>query len=219
MNKKGDKVKKRVVSKKKIIKFSLILLSVIAIIIISVLLIPNKKEPKKEIKGPAVVIESIEDYGYSLDDNETEYYNNLFSKLKSILNNEELNEEEYAEIIAQLFLADFFNLDNKVTKNDIGGVQFVYSNYRTDFEKYAKEGIYHYIESDIYGDRTQELPIVTEVDINNIEQKSFEYNEQTDENAYYVEFEISYQKDLGYQSKGSLVLIHSNEKLEIAKMD
>ena len=209
---------KRVVSKKKVIKFSVIFISIIAVVI-ALILILNKKEPKKEIKGPAIVIESIENYGYNLDDNETEYYKKLFNELKEVLSSEELNEEQYAKIISQLFLADFFNLDNKLTKNDIGGIQFIYNDYRTDFEKYAKEGMYHYVKSDIYDDRTQELPIVTDVDINNIEQKSFEYNGLEDKFAYYLEFEISYEKDLGYQTKGSLVLIHNNDKLEIAKMD
>lgn len=209
---------KRVISKKKIIKFSLIVIGLVLILILLIFVI-NKKEPKKEIGGSVNVIESIENYGYNLDDNETEYYKNLFNKLKEILTSEEIKEEKYAEVVSQLFLADFFNLDNKITKNDIGGVQFIYNDYRTDFEKYAKESIYHFLESNIYGDRNQELPVVVDVEIKNIERKSFEYNDQKDKEAYYISFEIIYEKDLGYQKNGNLVLIHNNDKLEIAKMD
>ena len=42
------------------------------------------------------------------------------------LNECDLKEEEYAKVISQLFVTDLFTLDNKLTSNDIGGLQFIY---------------------------------------------------------------------------------------------
>lgn len=175
---------------------------------------PKNKKVKKEVK----VEEVIDDYGYELADNETDYYKGLFKNLKSVLNEKELIEEKYASLIAQLFLADFFNLDNKLSKNDVGGIQFVYSSFRNDFENLAKNGIYHYVENNIYGDRNQHLPVVKEVTVLNIRNATYTYLEENDENAYEIDLKISYEEDLGYQTSATLVLVHHEDRLEIIKM-
>ncbi|MBS7020432.1 MAG: hypothetical protein KH135_00975, partial [Firmicutes bacterium] len=104
-------------------------------------------------------------------------------------------------------------------RNDVGGVQFVYASYQESFLKTAMNGIYHYVENNIYGDREQELPEVVNVDMINMVQKEFVLNDEvSDEKAYYVDLTISYAKDLGYQKSCTLVLIHNDKKLEIVKM-
>ena len=45
----------------------------------------------------------------------------------------EVDNKKYAEAISKLFVIDFFTLDNKSSKNDVGGVQFVYTSYKADF--------------------------------------------------------------------------------------
>ena len=104
-------------------------------------------------------------------------------------------------------------------KSDIGGTQFVYENYREDFEKGAKDGIYKYVESNVYGDRKQSLPIVKEITQENVENKIFKYNNTSDTNAYYLTMNIEYSKDLGYPTKVEIVLIHNNNRLEVAKLE
>ena len=131
---------------------------------------------------------------------------------------DEIDEEKYASVICQLFLADFFNLDNKISNNDIGGTQFIYESFREDFEKLAQESIYHYVENNIYGDRKQELPIVTEVSVVDIKEASYTYLDESDDNAYQIDLKIIYEKDMGYQEDVTLVLVHHNERLEIIKM-
>lgn len=209
--------KKKRISKKKIIKFILVLILLLFIVLGAYQVITGMKD-KKKVKQQVKVEEKIDDYGYELADNETEYYKGLFKELKAVLNEKELDEEKYASLISQLFLADFFTLDNKLSKNDIGGLQFVYSDFQTDFEKLAKESVYRYIENNIYGDRKQSLPIVKEVSVINIENTSFNYLDQTDEHAYQVDLKISYEEDMGYQEDATLVLIHNNDRLEIIKM-
>lgn len=208
--------KKRKLSKKKITKFIILIVVIVALCVgvffAAKTFLGGKKE--KEVK----VVDNIEKYGYTLDENETKYYKSLFEDLKKVLNANEVDEEKYASLVSQLFLTDFFNLENKLSKNDVGGLQFVYTDFQGDFQKYAKDGVYQYLENDTYDDRKQELPKVSAVDIVNVEQSTFEYLDQADENAYVVEAKISYEEDMGYQSTATLTLIHRDHKLEIAKM-
>lgn len=178
----------------------------------------NKKDKKRNVKQEVKVEETIEGYNYELDDNETLYYKDLFQRLKQVLEKEPVEEDKYASLICQLFLADFFNLDNKISNNDIGGTQFVYADFRDDFENLAKSSVYHYVESDVYDDRKQELPKVKEVSVVNIETTSFTYLDQKDDNAYQVDLNVNYETDLGYQEGVTLVLVHNDDKLEIIKM-
>ena len=207
------KKKKRRVKLKKLLLI-LILIALIAYIGINII---NKKPktPTKEVE----VIDSIDDFGYELNDNETKYYNDLFNKLKELLKEENYDEQEYAKVIGQLFLADFFDLDNKVMKSDVCGTQFVYEGYREDFEKGAISSMYKYVESNVYGDRKQSLPTVKEITEESIETKSFKYNNTSDSNAYYLTMNINYTKDLGYPTKVEIFLIHNNDRLEVAKLE
>lgn len=211
----ANKKKKRKMKLKKIL---LLLLIFGLLIYIGIHLINKPKKTKQPVKEKEV-IDSIDNFGYELDDNKTKYYNELFTQLKDILKEENYNEQEYAIIIAKLFLADFYDLDTKVMKGDIGGTQFVYEPYRNDFESGAISTIYKYVESNVYGDRKQNLPTVKKITEENIETKSFKYNDSTDSNAYYITMNIEYSKDLGYPNKVELVLIHNNNRLEIAKLE
>lgn len=196
----------------------LILLLVVLLIVVGVIWI-LKPTHHEETKEKVKVEDSLEEYGYVLNENETDYYKKLFRELKAELSKETVDEEAYATIVAKLFITDFFNLDNKVTKNDIGGVQFVYEDYQTDFSKYAVESIYHYVKSNIYKKRDQELPIVTSVEVSNLEKTSFDYGDNTDKEAYTLNYTITYEKDLGYQDEGTMTLIHHGKKLEVAALN
>ncbi len=203
--------------KKRKIKKSFKILLFVVIILVLVFVgykLTNKKTEDKKVK----VEDSLEEYGYVLNENETQYYKDLFKELKKVLNSDNVDEEKYATLVGQLFLADFYNLDNKITKNDIGGVQFVYTPYQSDFSKFAVESIYHYVENSLYEKRNQELPIVTSVDITNIKQTSFDYQEKTDEEAWTFNYKINYEKDLGYQTEGTMTLVHNEKKLEIVDL-
>ena len=205
-------------SKRKIKRGKVILLILIVIIILFVVFLFFKGNKAKPVASEVEVIDTIDDFGYELNDNETKYYNDLFNSLKELLSHDDYDEEEYAVIIAKLFLTDFYDLDNKVMKSDVGGTQFVYSSYREDFELGAIDSVYKYVESNVYGDRTQSLPFVKNVDKVSVTTDSFSYDDDIDYDAYYVTMDISYEKELGYPNKVSLVLIHNDNRLEIAKM-
>jgi ABC-type Na+ efflux pump permease subunit len=189
----------------------LIVIAVAALIIIKPWLKPNKQN---EVK----VINKIDDYGYILEDNQTSLHKGYFDDLIEVLKNDDVEEEAYAKLVVELFISDFYNLNNKVTKNNIGGLQYVYTPAKDNMVLKAKDTLYKYIESNINGKRNQVLPIVTDVKINSIEKMEFEYTNKTDEEAYEVEAEWTYKEDLGYQDKATFILIHEDKKLSIAEL-
>lgn len=206
--------KKRKINVKRVAILIILLALIIAGIVLGVCKLNSQDSNVKETKEVA----SIDAYGYTLKENATAYYKKLFKKLEKVLTAEEVDEEKYAELVAQMFMADFFNLDNKINKNDVGGVQFVYADYQTDFVKYAMDSVYKTVENDVYKDRKQTLPEVTNVTVTKVKNDSYTYGKNTDDNAYIYNFEIEYKEDLGYQTEGSLTLIHNGNKIEVASM-
>ena len=211
------KVKKRRINYKRIMILILICIVVIGLIVFLSSKIFGKKAGNKQ--EPVKVVDTLEEYGYTLNENETSYYKSLFNELKEELMKDEVDEETYAKVVSKLFIADFFDLNSKITKNDIGGTQFVYSSYQPDFQKYATEGMYKYVESNLYGDRKQELPVVKNVEVTSLKEESYSYLDSKDNHAYIIDVMIEYEKDLGYQTSFTLTLIHTNKKLEIVKLE
>jgi hypothetical protein len=205
--------------KRKIKVGKLVIFVVVLLVIVFSICFLFKKKSKKGVVPQIEVIDTIDNFDYQLSDNKTKYYNNLFGDLKNLLSNENYDEEEYAVLIGQLFLSDFYDLDSKVMKSDVGGTQFVYFDYRSDFELGAIDSVYKYVESNVYGDRKQLLPVVKSVEKESISQKSFDYGDETDYDAYYLNMSISYERDLNYPTNVLLVIIHNNDKLEVAKME
>ncbi len=162
---------------------------------------------------------TIDKYGYTLNENDSPYFKKLFESLKENLESDEPDEEEYAKVMSQLFVTDFYSLKYAISKSDVGGIQFVYSSYQSSFTTKAKDTVYAYVKSNVYGKRKQDLPNIKSIEIDNIEQKEYEGDTISDDEAYYVDLKITYDQDLDYPEEVSLVLVHSNDKLEIVKMD
>lgn len=202
-------------NKKTIIYTGVLITILITFLIIFIII--NKKETNNNNEVNSIVekIDQMENYDYYLDETSTEYYKQLYNELKKILNNTEINEEEYAKIISKLFVTDLFTLDNKITSSDIGGLQFIFSGFKEDFINIAKTTLYSNVKSNIYGDRKQQLPIVSNVYINSIESSSFTY-QNNKYNSYDVTLNITYQKDLGYPTKYNLSLIKNDKYWQVA---
>lgn len=154
-------------------------------------------------------LDTIDNYSYVLTDSDTEYYKEQFKELKKILQTEEVNEEEYAKTISKLFLIDFYSLASSINKNDVGGSQYVEEAYRDTFIKKAKDTIYANVENNIYGDRKQELPNVTQVEITKITKTK---------DGYETQASITYDKELGYAKEVILTLTKRENILEISSL-
>lgn len=204
---------------KKGVKRFLIVLLIVLILAAVILWFVFGRGEKKQEPQTATVVETLDDYGYSLRSDATSLQKSLFEELKKVLNQEPINEEEYAKLVARSFLADFYTLDNKVTNNDIGGVQYVYSSVQDNFILKAQDTLYKYVESNLYDEREQELPIVTAVEVTSITSTTYTLGEVTDDKAYQVEATITYQKDLGYDSSRKLIIMHDeNDHLSIVEI-
>lgn len=204
--------------KKKAKRVIIILLLIIAILL-GIVFINHKFLNKNKVKEVKIV-NKIDKYGYNLKDTKTKKYHKMFEELKEILSKEEVNEEEYVKKISEMFIYDFYSLNDKTAKTDIGGVDFVYSEALQNFLVKAEDTYYKYVESNIYGNRNQTLPTVKEIEIKNVSQEVFAYGEKTDEKAYIVDVEWSYtdQEFSKYQTKGTLVFIHDGDKLCLVEL-
>lgn len=197
------------------ITIAIILLLIVGIIVLCFFLNRNNGKKVQEVK----VLKEITEYGYQLKENRSKEYKNLFDELTKILQQEEVDEEEYAKLVSQLFIMDFYTLDDKIAKTDIGGVEFVHSLEREDFTEKAMNTIYKYVQSNVYGDRKQQLPCVREVTVESVEKTSFSYSNTTDSNAYQVKLAWVYEKDMEYEKEATLILVHEDIKLSVVEMD
>lgn len=205
---------RKVLNKNKLFYFIMISLILVVIIIIGVkftleFLVKDDKSvvTKKEL-------DSLELYGYTLDDYDSDLYKEYFNDLKGTLNSKEVNYEDYAKEIVKLFVSDFYTLDNKLTSSDIGGVEFIPSDMVENFKMHAGDTMYNHVKTNIYGDRVQELPIVKSVEVTNIENITYTYKDK-EYSAYKVSARWEYQEDLGYKNNEIFTLIKDNNKLYI----
>ncbi len=205
---------RKVLNKNRLFYFVMISLILIVIIVTGVkftfeFLVKDEKDvvTKKEI-------DSLELYGYTLDDYDSDLYKEYFNDLKSTLNSEEVNYEDYAKEIVKLFVSDFYTLDNKLTSSDIGGVEFIPSDMVENFKMHAGDTMYNHVKTNIYGDRVQELPIVKSVEVTNIEDITYTYKDK-EYSGYKVSASWEYESDLGYKNSEIFTLIKDNNKLYI----
>ena len=205
------KMKKRV---KKIL-IAILLITVVVLGYLSYKQFFGEKEVK-EVK----VVNEIKKYGYKLKDNKPAAYKKMFGELKEIVEADKVDEEAYAKKISEMFVYDFYSLKDKVSKTDIGGVDFVHPDALANFLTNAQDTYYKYVENNIYGNRKQSLPVVTNISIDNVKQEAFEYGDKSDDKAYFVDVSWSYSDSQfsDNQSKATLIFVHDDIKLYLVEL-
>jgi|GEM_PF-1146031 len=217
-------------SKKIQIKYGNILIGflVVSLVVLVVLITFEVRNVLREItgeeEGEVVTLNEIAGYGYILTENHTEYFTELFFELKELLESDVRGDdfdENYARLVTKMFLADFYDLNSKVTKNDVGGVQFVFVPYQETFIQFATDigGIYFYLETNLDGERTQKLPIVKEIEIVSVTLGEFLHEDLDPQYAaFIIEARIIYEENLGFDTSRTLVLARNGERIEIVEM-
>lgn len=191
------------------------LLLVIAITLFAIVkFIPEKEEKVPAPTNNVEVLESIDSYGYTLEDRDTALYRNVYQELNEILKQEPINNEDYAIAISKLFVIDFLTISNKVTKYDVGGYDFIYEAKKEDFKNKAIDTVYKLVEDNSYDTRKQELPKVKEIVTSEVKKGTFTLNKEK-KDAYIVSITWSYEKDLGYDKNATITIIEDGEKLSI----
>lgn len=217
------KKEKRVRAKIKPITKILLCLIVVALIVGGFLVWNNFIKPKN---NKMKVVDSIKnkDVDYIVSENDTKIFKSTFNELKKVLNEKEVDNKKYAEAITKLFVIDFFTLSNKTSKNDVGGVQFVYDNYKTDFVEGARNSIYKQVHSNVTDDKSNSsLPTVTKVTIDDIDEISpysmFEGDLFTeDQVGYMVNISWEYKNKDDFQKNATIIIVPDGKKLSIGRM-
>lgn len=111
-------------------KYAIIFVVVLGIVFSLIFTInQDNKPPKKE----PVKIE------YKEATQETALMSDIYNQLKTAINRD--NKEDIRQLVGAYFVVDYFTLSNK-KENQIGGVDYFYSDKKNDFTAYAKNGYY-----------------------------------------------------------------------------
>lgn len=173
------------------------------------------KVPVNEVK----VTNSIEKFGYNLDDRDTDLFKSKFEELKVLLNNEDYDVEEYVTLVSELFIIDLYTIDNKISRYDVGGLEYVYKDAVSSFQTVIENSIYKTVENNLDDTRTQDLPIVSDINLDSIKETTFTMPDESVVNGYAVKLSWNYVEDLGYDNSATLILIPDEQKYGVVYYD
>lgn len=196
---------------KKILKLIILIIIIIAILILSKIFFGKEK-----VKNNVKVIDSIVDFSYTLDERDTKLMKDTYEELKKVLKEKDINYEEYAKVLSKLFVIDLFTMENKINKYDIACLEYVYPDNLNNFKLNVEDTLYKLLEDNTYGKRKQNLPIVSKVEVTNIEKSSYTINEENVE-SYVVNLNWEYVTDLGYDKSATLTLVKKENKLYVVE--
>lgn len=210
---------------KKVFKIIIIVLLIAAFVVAGIFIFKKFINKPDDSKAPVVVeikkLDEIKGFSYYLYDNSTELYKELFNELKTVLETKPIDEEKYAELVSKMFVEDFFTLNNKVTNQDVGGLDFVHTSAKANLKLEASNTTYKYIESNVYGDREQKLPEVSSFVSCVVTSEKYNYTDKdnnisiSDDKSYVVKLTWNYKEDLGYQTSATIRLVHEDKVLSI----
>ena len=190
---------------------SLLFLYFIGGIIYNIAFKDNKANKKKQ--DNSVVIKGFD---YILYDSDLEIYKDEFKILKLNLESDEINYKDYAYSISKMFIIDLYSLDNKINKYDVGGIDFVYPDAKDNFRLNVENTLNKYIKDNSDGDRTQELPLVSNVSVVSDDEIKFKIGEK-EYDAYKIKLSIEYAKDLKYDKEAELIIVKCDKYLYIVE--
>ena len=188
--------------KKKIIIISIIL--VILVILISVLIFKKITYKEPTVTKPIEVIDNVSDYDYVLEDRDTEIYKKYFNELKDVLK-DEIDFKVYSEYVTRLFLIDLYTIDNKISKYDVGGVDFIIPTDQEKYKNKVMDTLYKLVVDNSMNNRKQELPVVKDVVLNNCKTTTYKMDDK-EIDAYEISAQIVYEKDLGYDNNVRVIV-------------
>ena len=174
----------------------------------------EEKKPVQEI----VELDNLKDYGYALTDKDSEYFKSEFEVLKKIVNSEELNMEEYTSQVAKMFVIDLYTMSTKVNKMDIGGAEYFHESKKQMFEQKVIDTLYHSLLDNTYGDRKQELPEVSSVEVLSNTPGTYKLG-KTEVNAYIITMNISYVTDMGYDKEATVIVCQEGDTVRWSVVD
>lgn len=171
---------------------------------------------------PAIIEKKVTDeivgLPYQIHDLDSAYYKSEFKNLKTVLTSELVDDKVYAETVSKMFVANLYTLDNKITKSDIGGLEFIAESYKENFILNVSSTLYKYVETNIYNDREQELPEVSGTEIIESINSTF-IIEDNEYQSYEVSLKLTYKIDLGYETNVKVILIKDENSIYVVGLE
>ncbi|MCR5788144.1 MAG: hypothetical protein K6G37_03570 [Bacilli bacterium] len=164
----------------------------------------------------SVVVDKINDYGYTLDERDSKVMRKTFKELKKVLKKDKVDDKEYANLLAELYIIDLYDINNKVNKYDVPCLEYIYPNEVDKFKSMIKDDFYSRLEDNSDKDRKQELPTVKSISVTSTEEDTIKVGEE-EKNGYVVLVEWTYDKDLGFDNKAKVSLVKDDTKLYVVK--
>lgn len=159
----------------------------------------------------------INGYDYKIDENVvSSLYKDEFNILKTNLENEDVSIDEYVKSVAKLYIIDLYSMQSKINKYDITASQYVSKSARDNFELKVSETLYKYILDNSNGNRNQELPLVTEIFIDSVENGTYIVDDISYD-SYVVDIKWIYEKDLGYDAESLVTLINEDGLISVVE--
>ncbi len=197
-----------------------IILSIIGIILVLLIALGiyifffKKDEEQPKIKNENNVVSKIDNYNYTLDDRDSKLMQDEFKKLNDILSASEIDYSAYAESLAKLFVIDLYTIDNKINKYDVGSLEYLFESEQEKFKTKVMDTLYELVEDDSYKTRDQELPQVSSINV--VDNQLGQYDLKGSKiDAYIINLEWNYVKDLGYDNKATIYIVNQDNKLYV----
>lgn len=172
-----------------------------------------KLTPKK-VKETVKILDVIEHSSYKLKENDSALKKDLFYELKNVLKEENINYEDYAKILSKIFVVDVFSLKNKINKYDIGGLDYILETEKDKFKLLMGDTLYDVIENNFDGKRTQELPLVKNINILDITESKYLFDKE-EVLSYDINLEWTYEKNLGYDTSALVKVVKYKDKMHV----
>lgn len=162
----------------------------------------------------ANIKDKIELYDYVLYDNVTEYYTQEFNKLKEMSKDDDLSDEDLAKQVAKLYLIDLFSINYKSNRYEVTSSQYFYYKKKDMHTQKVIDTLYNLVEDNYNGDRKQELPEVSNVEVISAK-KDYYLKGEAEKKCWIIELKIEYVKDLGYDNHSQVTLIKDGENMAV----
>ena len=115
-----------------------------------------------------------------------------------------------------MFIIDLYTINNKINKYDIGSLEFIHPDALENYKLNVKDTIYKYVDDNSYDNRTQNLPEVTKIKIDNFEELTYKIKEE-EVPTYMISLSWEYIEDLEYDNEAVIVIVKKDNKLYVVE--
>lgn len=190
-------------------KISLSIIGVFLVLAIGLLVYVKFFNKTSDNKKPIIktsVLDKMDKYGYSLEDRDTKLFKDTYYELKDVLESDSIDYKIYGEKLSELFVIDLFTISNKISKYDVGGLDYLYDSEKEMFKSKVMDTLYDQVEDNSYDTREQKLPCVKSVTANDVKETNYTVNDKK-LNGYVYSIFVEYEEDLGYDTNCNVTVV------------